>query len=157
MDLGQGAAGSAGVVFEGNNGALCGGVVDDFLGASPACLVVEGWCGTGEKTDDRRAERGGGVDVLAELQRRIRVVEEGGLRGVCDQQTGVSDAAGCFVQFGIEPGPCLSSQLQAVGAGLAGDVDKVPDGPFAALELVFQLHGGDQDRPVGGFCCARRV
>ena len=107
-----------------------------LAGRGPSLPGRRGWRGTGEEADDRRAQGCGGVDVLAQLQRGLGVAEEGGLRGVCDQQAGAGDTAGCFGQFIIEPRPRLSSQLQAVGAGLAGDVDQIPDGAFAALELV---------------------
>ena len=130
LDLGQGAAGGASVVLEGDSGVLGGGVVDDLPGAGPACLVVGGWRGTGEEADDRRTQCRGGVDVLAELQSGLGVAEEGGLRGVCNQQAGAGDAAGGFGQFGIEPWPSLPAQFQAVGAGLAGNVDQIPDGNF---------------------------
>ena len=148
-DFGEGAAGRAGVVFERDDDIVRCGVVDDVLGAFPGGVVF-GWRGlAGEEAHNRRAERGCGVDVLAQLALTVRgVVEEGGLGGVGDQQAGVGDAAGRVRQFGVELRPCLPPQLDAVGADAGGDFDDLPDGSIAALQLVFKLHGGDQDRSI---------
>ena len=146
-NFGEGAAGRTGVVFERDDDIVRGGVVDDFLGAFPAGVIF-GWRGlAGEEAHDGRAERGGGVDVLAQLALTVRgVVEEGGLGGVCDQQASVGDAAGRVRQFGVELRPSLASQLDAVGADACSDIDDFPDGSNAALQFVFKLHGGDQNR-----------
>ena len=112
---------------------MSGGVFDGLLGASPGRIVVGRGRLTGEEAHDRGAQGCGGVDVLAQLERGCRVAEEGGLSGVSDQEPGISDAAGRFRQFDVEPGPCFPTQLEAVGTGLEGDIDEFPDGTLAAL------------------------